>query len=220
MDDALVITPDEARVLGCLIEKNYTTPAYYPLTLNALTTACNQKQNRHPLMALSEDDVVRALDGLREHHLATRVYKAESRVPKYEHRAPEALGLGQAEASILCELLLRGPQTGAELRSRAERMCHFGGRDDAEEALTGLMNRPVPLIVLLPRQTGQKEQRYAHLMCGEPEIPEPEAVIEPARERVRHGDERISALEQRVEVLEEELRGLKDTLETFRQQFE
>src|SRR5262245_31849446 len=165
MDDALPpLTPAEVRVLGSLIEKQITTPDYYPLTLNALTNACNQLSNRDPVVAFDEQTVVRALDGLREKRLATLFSGAESRVAKYKHTLNDALLLTPAEVALLCILMLRGPQTLGELRTRSERLYRFEAMSEVEETLSALAARlPQPLVARLPRQPGTKESRFAQL---------------------------------------------------------
>jgi uncharacterized protein YceH (UPF0502 family) len=211
----------ETRVLGCLIEKELTTPEYYPLSLNALTNACNQKSNRDPVMALEEQDVVRALDGLRFKQLVV-VAADGGRVPKYRHIMSEKLQLVSTELALLCELLLRGPQTMGELRSRAERMHAFADLAVVEEVLKELMERDQPLLTRLARQSGRKEARYAHLFSGEPVLlaedgsPPPET----ARLRVMGENERIARLEGEVAVLREEVAGLRQVMEEFKRQFE
>lgn len=211
----------EARVLGCLIEKELTTPEYYPLSLNALTNACNQKSSREPVMALDEEVVVRALDSLRFKQMV--VLSADGgRVPKYRHILAEGLGLLPAELAVTCELLLRGPQTVGELRSRAERMHPFPDAAAVEETLRELMERDRPLVTRLARQPGRKEPRYAQLFSGEPEpaadegAPPPEA----ARLRVMAGDERIVRLELEVAHLREEVAELRRMVQEFKAQFE
>ena len=212
----------EIRVLGSLIEKEMTTPDYYPLTLNALTNACNQKSNRDPVLNLEETDVVRALDALRLKGLAMQAHGEGSRVPKYRHSLSEKLFLEPEELAILCELCLRGPQTVGELRSRADRMRSFEALAQVEEVLQELMERQSPLAVKLPRQPGRKEHRYAHLLAGEPEMmageqaPAPEA----ATLKVREEYDRIGTLEQEVEALRSEVAELRRLLEEFRAQFE
>ena len=211
----------EVRVLGSLIEKELTTPEYYPLSLNSLTNACNQKSNRDPAMALTEEDVVRALDSLRFKQLA--VLSAEGgRVPKYRHLLAEKLGLMPAELAILCELLVRGPQTGGELRTRGERMHPFGDLAAVEEVLQELLVRDTPLITLLPRQPGRKEGRYAQLFSGLPECSEEssEARPEAARQRVVAENERITKLEEEVAVLRGEISELHLMMAEFKAQFE
>jgi len=210
----------EARVLGCLIEKELATPEYYPLTLNALTNACNQKSNRDPVMALDETEVVRALDSLRFQRLAHQ--SAEGvRAAKYCHNLEGLLRLEPQELAILAELLLRGPQTVGELRGRAERMAPMTDLPATEALLASLAERESPLVVRLPRQTGRKEQRYAHLLSGPPEIADEEAgPVEPARARVMAENERVSALEGEVATLRGEVEELRAQLAAFRAQFE
>ena len=211
----------EVRVLGCLIEKELTTPEYYPLSLNSLTNACNQKSNRDPLMALTEENIVRALDSLRFKQLV--VLSADSgRVPKYRHILAEKMGLMPAEQAILCELLVRGPQTGGELRTRGERMHPFGDVAAVDEVLQELMVRETPLITLLPRQPGRKESRYAQLFSGIPEMSEesPESRPEPARQRVLAENERITKLEEEVTALRGEVTTLQQMMAEFKAQFE
>ena len=211
----------EVRVLGCLIEKELTTPEYYPLSLNSLTNACNQKSNRDPLMALTEENIVRALDSLRFKQLV--VLSADSgRVPKYRHILAEKMGLMPAEQAILCELLVRGPQTGRELCTRGERMHPFGDAAAVEEVLQELMVRETPLIALLPRQPGRKEGRYAQLFSGIPEMSEecPESRPEPARQRVLAENERITKLEDEVTALRGEVTTLQQMMAEFKAQFE
>lgn len=212
----------EVRVLGSLVEKELTTPEYYPLSLNSLTNACNQKSNRDPVLALTEDEVVRALESLRFKHLS--VISADGgRVPKYRHLLAEKMGLLPAEQALLSELLLRGPQTLGELRTRCERMYHFGDLAAVEEVLLELMEREAPLIKLLDRQPGRKEGRYAQLFSDLPEAgdtfheaPRPEA----ARQRVMAENERIAKLETEVTALREEVADLRQLMEEFKKQFE
>lgn len=211
----------EVRVLGSLIEKELTTPEYYPLSLNSLTNACNQKSNRDPVMALPEEDVVRALDALRFKQLV--VLSADGgRVPKYRHLLSEKLGLVAAEQAVLCELLVRGPQTMGELRTRCERMHPFGDLAAVEAVLQELMERETPLLTLLPRQPGRKECRYAQLFSGMPDLTadEHEAAPEAARQRVMAENERIAKLEGDVEALRGELAELRQQMNEFRKQFE
>lgn len=210
----------EARVLGCLVEKELATPEYYPLTLNALTNACNQKSNRDPVMALEEAEVVRALDSLRFQRLAHQ--SAEGvRAAKYCHNLEGLLRLEPQELAILAELLLRGPQTVGELRGRAERMAPLKDLAAVEEALANLAEQENPLVTRLPRQAGRKEQRYAHLLSGPPEVSDEHAPpLEPARRQVLAENERLSALETEVAALREEMNELRSQLATFRAQFE
>jgi len=215
------LNPIEVRVLGCLVEKELATPEYYPLTLNALTNACNQKSNRDPVMALEDADVVRALDSLRFQRLAHQ--SAEGvRAAKYCHNLEGLLRLEPQELAILAELLLRGPQTVGELRGRAERMAPLKELAAAEEALTALAEREPPLVTLLPRQPGRKEPRCAHLLSGQPpvDVEEPAAPHETARLRVMAENERIARLEEEVAALRSEVAELHRRVGEFTAQFE
>lgn len=215
----IVLNDTEVRVLGCLIEKELTTPEYYPLSLNSLTAACNQKSNREPVLALDEAEVVRALDGLRFKQLA--VVAAEGgRVPKYRHLLAERLRLSPAELALLGELLLRGPQTVGELRTRGERMHSFADLAAVETVLDELAGRTPPLVARLPRQPGRKESRFAHLCAGEPVVAAEEPAPEAARLRVMAENERVAKLEEEVAALRSEVAGLRQLIEEFRAQFE
>jgi len=217
-----ILNEVEVRVLGCLIEKEMTTPEYYPLSLNALTNACNQKSNRDPVMALAEEDVVRALNRLRFNQL-TVVSGESSRVAKYRHLLAENRGLVPAELAVMCELLVRGPQTVGELRTRAERMHSFPDLESVEEVLRELMEREQPLITRMTRQPGRKESRYAQLFAGKPvehAAEEGGAPPEPARQRVMAENERIVKLEEEMATLREEVAGLRQVVEEFKKQFE
>ena len=216
-----ILNDIEVRVLGCLIEKELATPEYYPLTLNALTNACNQKSNRDPVMALEEADVVRALDALRFKQLA--LISAEGgRAAKYRHILAEKLRLSPAELAVVAELLLRGPQTMGELRTRAERMHPFPDPAGVEEVLEELMARTPPLVARLPRQPGRKEQRHAHLFSGEPVLTADERFPPPAAMglKVSAEQERIAKLEEEVATLREEVASLHRLVEEFKAQFE
>ena len=214
------LNPSEERVLGALIEKELTTPEYYPLSLNSLTNACNQKSNRDPVLALEETEVVRALDGLRFKGLALQSGDG-GRVPKYAHSANAKLHLDPAELALLCELLLRGPQTLGELRTRCERMHPFADLTAVEEVLNELAERELPLTAKLPRQPGRKESRYAQLLGAPPDTAaEPRAPEEPATLRVRTEDGRLAALETEVARLGDELTALRAEFASFRRQFE
>jgi uncharacterized protein YceH (UPF0502 family) len=173
------LTAVEARVLGALAEKESTTPEYCPLSLNALVNACNQKNNREPVMALDEADVRQALHGLETERLAGPV-RGESRVAKYEHRLQEVFNFTRAEAALICVLLLRGPQTPGELRGRTERLYKFDELSDVQSALQKLMNREPALVKVLPRQPGMKEVRYAHLLSGDVEVAEAAPAYSPS----------------------------------------
>jgi len=212
----------EARVLGCLIEKSFTTPDYYPLTLNALTNACNQKSNRNPVMSLEETSVVRGLDDLRKKCMSEKVLKADSRVPKYQHLFMSQLSLSRGQAAVLCELMLRGPQTGGEIRSRADRMNRFQDLNEVEEILSGLMEGDEPMVIKLPRRAGQKERRYMHLFYGQPEIEdlEPPVGDESATIRVIAENKRIEKLENELALLRNEFNDLKKAFTDLKSQFE
>jgi len=214
------LTQIEARVLGCLVEKELATPEYYPLTVNALISACNQKSNRDPVLVVAEADAVGALDSLRFQRLAHQ--SAEGvRAARYCHNLEGLLRLDRPELAILAELLLRGPQTVGELRSRAERMQAFDDLAAVEEALAALAEREPPLVVRLPRQPGRKEQRYAHLFAGPPELTEEESSPQAqVRGRVSVEHERLAALEAEVAALRGELAELRAQLAAFRAQFE
>ncbi len=203
------LTPIEARVLGSLIEKDITTPDYYPLSLNALVNACNQKNNRDPVMNLDENAVRDALAGLQDQRLAGPARGADSRVTKYEHRFQEVFNLTRGETALLCVLLLRGPQTPGELRGRTERMFRFEHLDDVEAALRRLMQHDPPLVTILPRQPGTKEARYAHLLAGEIQQ---QSFNVPAPQSSMNGD--------RVERLESELAELRRAFEELRHEFD
>ncbi len=209
----------EARILGTLMEKELTTPEYYPLTLNSLTNACNQKSNRDPVMQLEDEEVVRGLDKLRMKGFA-RLSGEGGRVPKYCHSLGEKLA--SPEQAVLAELLLRGPQTLGELRTRCERMSAFADIAAVEEVLAELQKYELQFVTLLPRQPGQKEQRYAHLLSGEPVIQHSEKQLQPetARARILVEEERIAALESEVALLKEEIASLKQIMAEFKAQFE
>jgi uncharacterized protein len=166
IDQPIQITAAEARVLGALVEKEVTTPDYYPLSLNALQNACNQRSNREPVMTLDDDDLRQALHSLERKQLAGRARSADGRVTKYEHWLGEAFNLSRAETALLCVLLLRGPQTPGELRGRTERLHRFEEIADVLAGLQKMIERQPPLAAVLPRQSGTKESRYAHLLSG------------------------------------------------------
>ena len=214
------LTENEVRVLGSLIEKDITTPEYYPLSLNALVNACDQKSNRDPVMQLNEDAVRDALEGLQEQRLAGPARGADSRVTKYEQRLQEVFNFTRAEIAVLCVLLLRGPQTPGELRGRAERMHRFETLEDVQAALQKLMQREPALAKVLPRQPGTKESRYAHLLAGDVVEAQTPVQIGAAVERTPADAERIARLEEEVAGLRREVSEVKDQLERFRKQFE
>ncbi|HEX9543798.1 MAG TPA: YceH family protein [Pyrinomonadaceae bacterium] len=216
-----ILSDIEVRVLGSLVEKQVTTPEYYPLTLNALTLACNQKNNRNPLTSYSEDEVAQALESLREQNLTYVFYGSTSRVPKYKHVMTEVLHLTPAELAVMCVLLLRGPQTSGELTTRGFRLHEFSGLEEVDAVLNALITRePDPLVIRLPRQPGQKEARFMHLLSGEVEIETqtPERATSSAS-RVTSSD-RVSKLEGDVETLKTEFKKLREQFEGFKKQFE
>lgn len=214
----------EVRILGCLIEKELTTPEYYPLTLNALTNACNQKNNREPVVSFEESTVVRGLEGLRDKKLVITVRGAGYRVPKYKHGVIDTFNLTRQESSTLCLLLLRGPQTIGEVRGRTGPMYHFEALQDVQSTLDGLManDHRHSLIMKLPRHTGQKEVRYMHLLAGVPDSQEPEETARPeaARLQVLAENERIALLEEEVKTMKKTVELLQEQFTTFKKQFE
>jgi uncharacterized protein YceH (UPF0502 family) len=213
----------EIRVLGSLVEKQLTTPEYYPLTLNSLTAACNQKNNRNPVVSYNEQTVANALESLREKNLVYVFYGSTSRVPKYKHVMPEVLHLTAPETAIMCVLLLRGSQTPGELRGNGSRLYEFSGLEEVEQTLSGLMARePEPLVVRLPRQSGQKEVRFAHLLSGEIDLESLAKATDssPETSSRRGNSERIDKLEEQVEHLMKAVEELQQTFEAFRKQFE
>jgi uncharacterized protein YceH (UPF0502 family) len=218
------LTDVEVRVLGALVEKQVTTPEYYPLTLNALMLACNQKNNRTPVTSFDETAVAQALESLREKNLAYVFYGSTSRVPKYKHVLPEVMHLTQPQLALLCVLLLRGPQTTGELATRAFRLHEFSGLEEVESTINSLISRePDPLVTRLPRQPGQKEARFAHLLSGEVSIDAVQEEVAPARSRGRGLDsrsDRVAALEAEVETLKAEVGMLRKQFEGFKKQFE
>jgi uncharacterized protein len=216
----IVLDPVEARVLGALIEKDVTTPDYYPLSLNALVNACNQKNNRDPVMTLDEVAVRQALQTLQEKRLAGTASGADSRVTKYEHRAAEVFNFTRGETAVLCVLLLRGPQTPGELRGRGERMHRFEDLDEVQSALQKLMQREPALVKVLPRQPGTKESRYVHLLSGDVEVAEAEPASRAHRSRGDEEDGRITRLEDELAGLQTDIADLKDQFARFRKQFE
>ena len=206
-------------MLGCLVEKEITTPEYYPLSLNALVHACNQKSNRDPMMNVDEDTVRRALRTLGDQMLA-RSASGDSRVPKYEHRLADTFNFTRPETAIICELMLRGPQTPGELRSRAERMHPFEDLSVVHSTLKHLMEREPALVKVLPRQAGNKEARYVHLLSGDVEIREMPPVREAVPSRIFGENERIAQLEAEISGLQREVADLKAQFADFRRQFE
>lgn len=218
----LALTTIEARVLGALIEKEITTPEYYPLSLNALTNACNQKSNRDPILRVEESDVRKALNHLEYQSLVRSVSSTDSRVTKFEHRLQDAFNFYRPEVAIICELLLRGPQTPGELRTRASRMHAFEDLESVHSALSRLEKREPPLVTVLPRQPGTKEARYAHLLGAAPPVA-PSAHATAARDHdvvAPSSNERIEALVAEVAELRSQISDLQSQFATFRKQFE
>ena len=212
----ILLNDIEVRVLGSLLEKSMTTPEYYPLSLNALTNACNQKSNREPVVAYDETTVVRALDSLREKQLV--VLNASSRVPKYAEVFVAIRKLVKREASLLMVLLLRGPQTMGELRSRTERIYRFEDLSEVADTLNELSESGY--ITKLPRMVGRKEPRYAHLFAGDVEIEADAPAPEPAAIIVRAENERIALLEEEVRRLRHDFDKLQSTFQAFKKEFE
>ena len=211
---ALQLDDAEVRVLGALMEKEITTPEYYPLSLNALVNACNQKSNRDPVVAYDEQIVDAALADLRAKGLVLRISGPDMRVPKHQHRLSESFNLGRREAAVLCTLMLRGPQTVGELRGRSERLFEFDDLAAVEACLNPLIEwQPDPLAAMLPRQAGYKETRYAHLLSGEPRLQAapPASVLR---------DDPVARLQATVENLEREVAELRQQFAEFRKQFE
>jgi uncharacterized protein len=217
-----ILTENEIRVLGALIEKQITTPEYYPLTLNSLTAACNQKNNRNPVMSLTESEVERALDSLREKNLAYVFHGSTSRVPKFKHVAPEVLQLNPAELAAMCVLMLSGAHTVGEIRTRGARLYEFRGMEEVEETLHALSAREDdPLVVKLPRQPGQKDARFMHLLAGQPDVEAATEQVAPLRSARRENEaDRVSTLEEQVQTLTQQIEALTAQFEEFKKQFE
>lgn len=217
-----MLTETEIRVLGSLIEKQITTPEYYPLTLNALTAACNQKNNRSPVMSLSEGEVEHALDSLRDKNLAYVFHGSTSRVPKFKHVAPEVLQLNPAELAAMCVLMLSGPQTVGEIRTRGSRLYDFKGLEEVDETLHALSTRESDALVMkLPRQSGQKDARFVHLLAGEPAVEAAIEMVAPSRAARREPEgDRVSKLEEQVQSLTQQIENLTAQFEEFKKQFE
>lgn len=214
------INETEARVLGSLVEKQLTTPEYYPLTLNALVAACNQKSNRDPVVSFDEATVTTTLERLRDRNLVYVFYGSTSRVPKYKHMLPSIYELEPSEVAVICVMLLRGAQTLGELRTRTERLYEFEGLGQLQETLDSLIRREDPLVVKLDRMPGQKEARFAHLLSGPIDV---EAYSVAAAAQRTHGGAdagRIEELEQEVERLSADLASFRETFDEFRKKFE
>lgn len=224
-EPTLILTAEEARVLGCLMEKSVTTPDAYPLTFNSLLIACNQKTNRHPVVDYDEDTVAEAIEGLRKKHLLYRVDGAGSRVQKYKHRVDERLGLTVASQALLTVLLLRGAQTLGELRTRSERLHSFANIQAVETEISATTaDIELPLWKRVAPAPGQKEARYMHLLFGaETELEAPiaaPALANPAIELAQQRTQRIDQLEARVQALETELAAVRTSFIEFQQQFD
>ena len=225
MSEELSLSAEEVRVVGALIEKQVATPEYYPLTLNALTNACNQINNRDPVVSYDEATVSHALESLRDKKLAREVRTADGRVPKYRQVFEEVYGLSRAELAAMCVLMLRGPQTAGELRGRTERLYPFSDLSFVEATLEGLgerAERRPPLVVKLPRQAGRKESRYAHLLSGPVDVEAAEAAAaESPRRASRAGDDgRVGRLEEELAAVRREVDELRREFAEFRKQFE
>ncbi len=218
----IILNNEEVRVLGCLIEKKMATPDYYPLSLKSLVSACNQKVNRAPVVSYSEDGVLRTMKELKS---KTLVWQGTTgRVPKYEERFVQEYNLNDDEAAVMCMLMLRGPQTVGELRGRSERLCGFESIEEVNDALEDLSS--MDYVVRLPRQPGQKEVRYMHLLCGQPEVSaaqetraEKSSVTSSSVSSVVE-KKRLDFLEERFGMLSSELQKLKQEFAEFRRQFE
>lgn len=213
----------EVRVLGALVEKDMATPEYYPLSLNALVNACNQKSNRDPVVSYDEEAVEEAVETLRAKNLAMVTTGGEHRVPKYSHRISETLNLGNRELAVLCVLMLRGPQTAGELKGRTQRLQAFDDLGGVESCLNRLMGREQePLVVRLPRQPGAREHRYAHLLSGEVQVLEQEPPGQPQAAAARPDPvlERVARLEAELDSLKQDLLDLERQFADFRRQFE
>jgi uncharacterized protein YceH (UPF0502 family) len=218
-----LFNPVEARVLAALVEKQITTPNNYPLTLTSLATACNQKSNREPVTDLTEEEVVRALFNLREQNIAWEKAPAGSRVMKYSHDISQQFDFADRQLAVMCELMLRGPQTIGELRTHCERMHPLGDISQAAEVVQSLVDWPdSPLAVKLSKEPGRRESRYAHLLCGEPEISDDPVAVTPnaAVIAVRAENERIAALEAEVQQFRAEIDELTEQFAGFKKQFE
>lgn len=225
MDSALQLSAEDARVLGALIEKQITTPEYYPLSLNALVNACNQLTNREPVVSYDDETVRRAIESLRSKSLVALYHGAESRVARYKHTLGDVLLLTPAETAIVCVLLLRGPQTVGELRARAERLYAFEALPEVEETLGALAaHQPFPIVTKLPRQPGTKESRYAHLLSGAPAIPSEPAPGDTAPAMVvstpTPSADRVSQLEAELAAVRQEVVDLRQQFAEFKKQFE
>ena len=210
----------EVRVLGSLVEKQLTTPEYYPLTMNALTAACNQKSNRDPIMSLGETEIQAAIDRLRDLNLVYLFYGSGSRTVKYKHMIPSVYELDPAGTAVMTVLMLRGPQTIGEIRDRTGRLFDFRDLNEVQAALDDLTKRDEPLIVQLERQPGQKEARYAHLLSGEIDVSKLAAPAARGGGAASASNEKLEKLESEVERLSTELAEFKAQFEEFKKQFD
>lgn len=212
------LSETEARVVGCLVEKHLTTPEYYPLTLNALVAACNQKTNREPIVNYDEQTVERALESLREKNLVYIFYGSSSRVPKYKHMLPSVYELDEREVAVVSVLMLRGAQTIGELNQRTSRLYEFSGLNEISETLDGLEKRDEPIVVKLERQIGHKEARFAHLLSGAIDMEAMSNLREVSSSQTRN--DRIAELEREIENLRSEFNLFRQEFEDFKKQFE
>jgi uncharacterized protein YceH (UPF0502 family) len=212
----LTLDAREVRVLGSLIEKELSTPDYYPMTLNSIATACNQKSNRDPVVDYEQSDIIDALDGLQRKRLVGNASSSHDRAAKYRHALAEVMDLKPPMLAVLSSLMLRGHETAGELRARTTRMHPFESLDEVDAVLGELSDRESPLVMQLPRRPGQKEARYAHLLAGEPVVNDDD----PTTPGDRHTEERLGDLEQQIEALRDRLDVLTDAFQTFRRQFE
>jgi len=215
-----ILNETEVRIVGSLVEKQLTTPEYYPLTLNALVNACNQKSNRDPVVSYDESTVTSVLERLRDRNIVYVYYGSTSRVPKYKHMLPSIYELGPDEVAVICVMLLRGPQTLGELRTRTERLFNFTGLGEIQETLDGLARRDDPLVAKLPVQPGQKEARFAHLLSGDIDVEALAAAHATRTSRSGVDSDRLEKLEEDVAGLKAEIEAIKQTFEEFRRQFE
>jgi hypothetical protein len=213
-----VLSPTECRILGSLVEKELTTPDSYPLSLNGLLNACNQKSNRQPVLSLGEDEIIPALDRLRHQGLAMQS-RESGRVAKFCHTLREKLHLDEQELAVVAELLLRGAQTPGELRSRADRMARLDSLASTEEILRELIDRDSPLVIKLPRQAGRKENRYMHLLGDESSLKEGDETTAAAPPVARDSSGRMELLEEELAALRRELADLRQEFDAFKQQF-
>ncbi len=210
-----ILTFEETRIIGSLIEKEFTTPEYYPLTINSLKNACNQKSSRNPVVNFDENLIEKVMNNLRDKSLATLVESRESRVPKFRQNFSNSLKLLQQETAVLCVLMLRGPQTPGEIKSRSNRIFEFENLNQLDETLSKLIERDEPLLLKLPKMPGTKESRYMHLLNGEPDL----EFYQPEDENLSENAGKISELTEEIENLKTELQQLRTEFEQFKNQF-